>query len=87
MAYLLSYRRPVCLFLAGKVCNHVFDIDQYVSAFEKLKREDILGVEYLVLQTLHFDVYVPRIQDAVHGWYLKLQVRLLQRMAKGSLNT
>lgn len=66
--------RPVCLFLAGKVCNHVFDIDNYVASFNKIKRDDILGVEYLVLQTLRFDVFVPRIQDALHGWFLKLQV-------------
>lgn len=64
----------VCLFLAGKVCNFVFDIDHYVTVFDKLKREDILGIEYLVLQTLKFDMYVPRSQDALHGWFLKLQV-------------
>lgn len=64
---------PVCLFLAGKVCNYVFDIDHYVSVFDKLERDDILGIEFLVLQTLRFDVYIPRIQDAIHGWFLKLQ--------------
>jgi len=71
--------RPVCLFLAGKVCNYVFDIDNYVASFDKLKREDILGIEYLVLQTLRFDVYVPRTQDALHGWFLQLQVSLFLR--------
>ena len=75
--YLRSFRL-VCLFLAGKVCNHVFDIDHYVASFKKIKREDILGPEYLVLQTLRFDMYVPRMQDALHGWFLKLQVRFIQ---------
>jgi hypothetical protein len=56
------------------VCNYVFDIDNYVASFDKLKREDILGIEYLVLQTLRFDVYIPRMQDALHGWFLQLQV-------------
>lgn len=38
-----------------------------------MKKEDILDMEYLVLQTLKFDLFVPRIQHAMHGWYIRLQ--------------
>lgn len=51
----------------------MFDIDSYVRIFDKMKKEDILDMEYLVLQTLKFDLFVPRIQHAMHGWYIRLQ--------------
>jgi hypothetical protein len=62
------------LFLAGKAANHVFDIDRFAGAIDKLKKEDISGIEFVVLQTLKFDLYVQRIGHALHGWYLELQV-------------
>lgn len=68
--------RPVCLFLAGKVANHVFDIDRFANAIDKLTKEDITEMEYKVLQTLKFDLYVQRVGHALHGWYLELQVRI-----------
>ncbi|KAJ9125301.1 hypothetical protein QFC22_000257 [Naganishia vaughanmartiniae] len=64
---------PVCLFLAGKAANHVFDIDRFAGSIDKLNKEDISDIEYLVLQTLKFDLYVQRIGNALHGWYLRLQ--------------
>ncbi|KAJ9108945.1 hypothetical protein QFC21_000267 [Naganishia friedmannii] len=64
---------PVCLFLAGKAANHVFDIDRFAGSIDKLNKEDISDIEYLVLQTLKFDLYVQRIGSALHGWYLRLQ--------------
>ncbi|GHJ85602.1 hypothetical protein NliqN6_2004 [Naganishia liquefaciens] len=64
---------PVCLFLAGKAANHVFDIDRFAAAIDKLSKQDITEMEYRVLQTLKFDLYVQRVGHALHGWYLELQ--------------
>ena len=65
---------PVCLFLAAKTVNVVLDIDVFVGVFDKLKKEDVLDLEYLVVQTLRFDLFVPRDIDALKGWYLRSQV-------------
>jgi hypothetical protein len=74
---LISESRPVCLFLAGKAANHVFDIDRFAGAIDKLTKDDVTEMEYRVLQTLRFDLYVQRVGHALHGWYLELQVRIV----------
>ncbi len=63
------------LFLAGKTNNTVYPLDEFTTRFAKLKREDIVDLEFTVIQKLKFDVYVQRLGNALHGWFLKMQVR------------
>jgi hypothetical protein len=65
----------VALFLAGKTNNMVHPLDDFITRFAKLKREDIVDLEFTVIQKLKFDVYVQRLGSALHGWFLKMQVR------------
>ena len=67
--------RLTSLFLATKTENHLLSIDTFAGKI-KTTPEEILSLEFLVSQSLHFEYKVHHAHFAGHGLSLDMEVSL-----------
>ncbi|KAL4064958.1 cyclin-like protein [Scleroderma yunnanense] len=61
------------LFLATKTTNNPISLDSYTSNIPKTSQSDVLGLEFLVAQSLNFEFAVWHAHRALWGLWLDLQ--------------
>lgn len=66
-----------CIFLAAKSENYFISIESYVKALKGVQTLDILGLEFIVLQSLKFTLLVHHPFRPLHGFFLDFQAVLL----------
>jgi hypothetical protein len=69
-------RRLTCVFLATKTENCSTSIDQFAARIPNSEPADILALEFLVSQSLHFEYKVHHAHVALNGLVLDMQVRV-----------
>lgn len=65
-----------CVFLAAKAENHLIPINTFCETIPKTKPEDILGREFLVLESLSFTLMVLNGYRPLRGLFLDIQAVL-----------
>lgn len=70
--------RPTCLFLAIKTTDRMISIGEFVKQFNKLAPSDVLDLEFIVAQSLHFEFWVRGAERALRGLSLELQVGVVR---------
>ncbi|OBA22952.1 cyclin-like protein [Metschnikowia bicuspidata var. bicuspidata NRRL YB-4993] len=65
------------VFLAAKLENYFISIETFCSRIPKTKPEDILGLEFIILQALKFTLLVHHAFRPVYGFFLDFQLLLL----------
>lgn len=65
------------VFLAAKLENYFILIDSFCAHIPKTKAEDILGLEFIILQTLQFTLLVHHPFRPLWGFFLDFQLVLL----------
>lgn len=68
--------RLTCVFLATKTENCSTSIDQFAARIPNSEPADILALEFLVSQSLHFEYKVHHAYVALNGLVLDMQVRV-----------
>lgn len=66
-----------CLFLAAKSENFFISIDLFVKPLKKVENDDILSLEFTVLQSLNFTLLVHHPYRPLYGFFLDFQSVLL----------
>ena len=69
--------RLTALFLASKTTNNPISIEAYTSNIPKTAPADVLDLEFLVAQSLDFELAVWHAHRALWGLWLDLQVRIM----------
>lgn len=62
-----------CVFFASKVENCFISIKDFCARIKGSKEQEILDLEFLVLQSLEFTLQVHNPLTAVHGFFLDMQ--------------
>ncbi|CAK9438605.1 uncharacterized protein LODBEIA_P28290 [Lodderomyces beijingensis] len=66
-----------CIFLAAKSENYFISIDSFVKALKGVTNADILGLEFILLQSLKFTLLVHHPVRPLYGFFLDFQAELL----------
>ncbi|KAL7662772.1 Cyclin-like domain-containing protein [[Candida] zeylanoides] len=66
-----------CLFLAAKSENYFMSIASFASKLPKTEPSDVLDLEFTVLQSLRFTLYVHHPFRPLYGFFLDMQAVLL----------
>ncbi|KAK7203728.1 cyclin-like protein [Myxozyma melibiosi] len=69
-----------CLFLATKSENHFISIDNFVQPLQRVSKQSIIDLEFIVAQTLSFTLLVHHAFNPIHGYFLDLQSVFADRM-------
>uniref|UniRef100_A0A060T8V4 ARAD1C32648p n=1 Tax=Blastobotrys adeninivorans TaxID=409370 RepID=A0A060T8V4_BLAAD len=77
-----------CVFLATKSENHFISIERFCAGLKRTEPATILGLEFLLLQSLSFTLAVQSGLRPLHGFFLDMQSALpdLSSSAIGSLH-
>lgn len=75
------------MYLATKTENCSTSIDQFAGRIPNASPADILSLEFLVSQSLHFEYKVHHAHVALNGLTLDMQVRSLSLFHAGNAGT
>lgn len=70
---ILCFSRYTCLFLATKSENHFISIENFVQPLQRVSKQAIIDLEFIVAQALSFTLLVHHAFNPIHGYFLDLQ--------------
>lgn len=66
-----------CLFLAAKSENFFININNFVKGLKNVQKEDILDLEYIILNKLKYDLLIYHPFNSLYGFFFDFQSVLL----------